>query len=73
MSLDACFLTFLTRELDTKLSGLRVDKIFMPSRDETVFSLRGYEKYRLLINASTNSPRICITEDGLKKMNKMQR
>lgn len=63
MSLDACFLTFLTRELDTKLSGLRVDKIFMPSRDETVFSLRGYEKYRLLINASTNSPRICITED----------
>ena len=64
MSLDACFLTFLTRELDSKLSGLRVDKIFMPSRDETVFSFRGYDsKYRLLINASTNSPRVCITND----------
>ena len=63
MSLDACFLTYLTKELDTKLSGLRVDKVFMPSRDETVFTMRGHQKYKLLINASTNSPRVCITED----------
>ena len=63
MSLDACFLTYLTKELNTKLSGLRVDKVFMPSRDEAVLTLRGYEKYKLLINASTNSPRVCITND----------
>ena len=63
MSLDACFFTYLTKELDTKLSGLRVDKVFMPSRDETVFTMRGHQKYKLLINASTNSPRVCITED----------
>ncbi len=63
MSLDACFLTFLTKELGETLSGLRVEKIFMPSRDETVFLMRGRQKYKLLINASTNSPRMCITDE----------
>lgn len=62
MSLDACFLKFLTKQLNTELSGSRVDKIYMPSRDETVFSLRGVQKKKLLINASTNAPRISITE-----------
>ncbi len=63
MALDAAFLTFLTKELDSELVGLRVEKIFMPSRDETVFVMRGHKKHRLLINASTNSPRICLTQD----------
>ncbi len=63
MALDAAFLTFLTNELDSHLTGLRVEKIFMPSRDETVFVMRGHKKERLLINASTNSPRICLTAD----------
>lgn len=63
MALDAAFLTFLTNELDCELAGLRVEKIFMPSRDETVFVMRGHKKHRLLINASTNSPRICLTHD----------
>lgn len=62
MSLDACFLKFLTKQLNTELSGSRVDKIYMPSRDETVFSLRGAQKKKLLINASTNAPRISLTE-----------
>lgn len=62
MSLDACFLTFLTGQLNSRISGMRVEKIFMPSRDESVFVLRGKEKLRLLINASTNSGRISLTE-----------
>ncbi len=62
MSLDACFLTFLTRELSDKLTGARVDKIYMPSRDESVFVLRSKEKYKLLINVSTNSPRLSLTD-----------
>ena len=62
MSLDACFLTFLTYELESKLAGARVDKIFMPSRDESIFVMRGKEKYRLLINVSTNAPRLSLTE-----------
>ncbi len=61
MSLDACFLTFLTEQLNSRLCGMRVEKIFMPSRDESVFVLRGREKLRLLISASTNSPRISLT------------
>lgn len=61
MSLDACFLTFLTRQLNSELCGMRVEKIFMPSRDESVFVMRGTERKRLLINASTNSPRVSLT------------
>ena len=63
MSLDACYLTYLTAELDDKLKGSRVEKVFMPSRDEVVFVMRGMQKHRLLINASTNAPRVCITTD----------
>ena len=62
MSLDACFLTFLTRQLNDELCGMRVEKIFMPSKDETVFVLRGGEKRRLLINASTNAPHVSLTD-----------
>lgn len=63
MSLDACFLTFLTRQLNDSLGGMRADKIFMPSKDECVFVMRGAGKHRLLINASTNSPRVSLTGD----------
>lgn len=62
MSLDSCFLSFLTRQLNTELASSRVDKIYMPSRDEIVFAMRGASKKKLLISASTNSPRLCITE-----------
>ena len=62
MSLDACYLTFLTKQLNNELAGSRVDKIYMPSRDESVFVLRGEKKKKLLINASTNAPRISLTE-----------
>lgn len=62
MSLDACFLKFLTKQLNSELSGDRVEKIYMPSRDESVFVLRGDKKRKLLINASTNAPRISLTE-----------
>ena len=61
MSLDACFLTFLTRELDRELTGGRVEKIFMPSRDESVFVFRAGSKKKLMISVSTNSPRMSLT------------
>lgn len=62
MSLDACFLKFLTTRFDRELSGSRVDKIYMPSRDEVVMVFRQGAKHKLLINASTNSPRILLTD-----------
>ncbi len=63
MSLDACYLTYLTAELNDGLKDSRVEKVFMPSRDEVIFVMRGRAKYRLLINASTNAPRVCLTDD----------
>lgn len=65
MSLDACFLSFLTRQLNSELCGMRTEKVFMPSKDECVFVLRGGQqggKRRLLINASTNAPRVSLTD-----------
>ncbi len=65
MALDACFLTFLSEELDRNLRGFRVDKIHMPSRDEAVFTFRGGQKKRLLISASTSFPRLSLVSgDG---------
>jgi len=61
MSLDACFLTFLTEELNTCLKGARVEKINMPSRDESVFTFRAGKKQKLLISVSTNCPRMSLT------------
>lgn len=62
MSLDACFLSFLVRQLNTELAGARVDKIYMPSRDEAVFVMHGSVKRRLLINVSTGFSHITLTD-----------
>lgn len=62
MSLDACFLTFLTKELSAELTDSRVEKIFMPSKDESVFVFRGRKKSKLIISVSTNSPRVSLTD-----------
>lgn len=61
MSLDAVFLTFLTKQLNNELVGGRVEKIFMPSRDESVFVFRAGSKKKLVISVSTNSPRMSLT------------
>ena len=36
MALDAATLALTARELDARLAGARVDKIFQPTRDEVV-------------------------------------
>ena len=65
MALDACYLTFLTNELNSKLTECRVDKVFQPSRDEIVLNLRGLGRYKLVISCSPHSPRITITSAEL--------
>lgn len=65
MALDACYLTFLTNELNSKLTECRVDKVFQPSRDEIVLNLRGMGRYKLVISCSPHSPRITINSAEL--------
>ena len=62
MPLDAITLTHLTRELQSRLSGARVDKVYMPEKNEAVLLLRAREgNVRLLLCASQNSARVQLT------------
>lgn len=62
MALDGAFLKYVKQELDDKLMGMRVDKIFQPNRDEIVVAFRGVgASYKVLMSARANSPRVNIT------------
>jgi len=51
-------------ELDTALKGARVEKIYMPSRDEAVFSIRTRESRRtLLLSARSGTARAHLTSE----------
>lgn len=60
MPLDAICLQAVVEELRPQLSGLRIDKVQQPSRDQVILLLRGNK--RLLLNAGANAPRIQLTE-----------
>ena len=62
MSLDSFFITAQTRALDTRISGARIDKIFMPRPAEIVLSIRGEAgNERLMISAGGSNSGIYLT------------
>ncbi len=62
MALDGIFLSLVKKELMCLVGG-RVDKIYQPSREETVFSIRTREgAFKLLFNASAMNARVHITK-----------
>lgn len=64
MAFDACLLSFVVHEIDTKISGGKIEKIYQPEKDEIILMIRNNgESIRLLINAGSNYPRINITKD----------
>ena len=63
MPLDAICLSALTRELQDKLEGAKIDKIQQPERDMVLFSLRGRgENLKLLLAAGTGNARVHLTK-----------
>ena len=56
MALDAVFLRAVTDELRPRVTGLRIEKIFQPSRDRILLVSRG--NTRLLLCASADAPRV---------------
>jgi predicted ribosome quality control (RQC) complex YloA/Tae2 family protein len=60
--LDAFFVTALVAELSERLTGARIDKVYMPERDEVVLALRTpkYGNVRLLLGVG-NAPRVHLT------------
>lgn len=65
MPLDAVCLRAVTRELDEKIRGGRVDKVYQPDRDEIVLSIRGTRgALRLMITAEPSAPRMHLIESN---------
>lgn len=67
MALDGCFLRYIKSEIEQKALGARVEKIYMPSRDELVFHLRGRAgSLKLLMSANVNSARVGFTGESIE-------
>ncbi len=63
MAFDGAALHCIVRELQEKLTGSRIEKIYQPEKDELHFILRNYgTKYRLVISASSNHPRLHLSD-----------
>lgn len=63
MSLDGLFLHCIRAELENSIIGAKVDKVYQPSSEELLFSLRTKMQggKKLLLSARANSPRINLT------------
>ena len=65
MAFDAGMLAGAVNEIETLAVPGRVEKVLEPSRDEIVLLLHSEKaNYRLSISASTNTPRINLTEES---------
>lgn len=61
--MDALCLSAVLREVDSAVTGGRIDKIHQPSRDEILLHIRGKGgNCRLLLSANPARPRIQLTE-----------
>ncbi len=62
MAFDSGMLKAVCLELSQRLCGGKVEKVLQPEKDEINLVIRSLGKsHRLLLSASSNNPRICIT------------
>ena len=62
MAFDAAMLRFIVDEINRKLTGGKVDRIFQPGKEEAVFVIRcGGEDHRLSVSAGGNGSRMNLT------------
>lgn len=67
MALDAATLALVTTELNGKLTDAKIAKIFEPTRDELVITLRTRtETFSLLLSARSGSARVCLTQESFE-------
>ena len=63
MALDGIAVAGIVSELNQKLLGGRIDKIYQPLSDEILFTVRSIgENFKVLVSANSNHPRIHITQ-----------
>ncbi|MBQ7779410.1 MAG: NFACT family protein [Clostridia bacterium] len=62
MALDACFMTYLTREINSIITDARVEKVYQPGKDEIILNLRAPNvRTKLLFCCTPNCARITLT------------
>ena len=68
MALDGAFLRVIRNELAAVLIGARVDKIYQPSKDEIIITLRTRNMggFRLLMSANANHARVHFTKQAVE-------
>ena len=67
MSLDAATLALVAGELKNTLLDAKIDKIFEPTRDEVLITLRTRtETHRLLLSARSGLARVCLTRESFE-------
>ena len=65
MPLDAVCLSAVVGELAPLVTGAKIDKVYQPTRDEIILSLRGKQgPARLLLTANPNHPRLQIITEA---------
>ena len=63
MALDAATLALVANELNSTLLDAKIDKIFEPTRDEVLMTLRTRtQTFKLLLSARSGSARVCLTK-----------
>ena len=63
MSLDGLTLRLLAIELQECLIGARIDKIFQPTREEIILSLRSrHDSHKLILSARSAAARVHLTD-----------
>lgn len=63
MSYDGMVTHSVVDELNSKILGGKVDKVYQPENDELIFSIRTFQgNYRLLLSASASNARVHLTE-----------
>ncbi len=64
MALDGIYIRFIKKEIEEKALFGKVDKIYQPSEDEIVLTLRGRSgSFRLLINCGGNCQRVSLVSE----------
>ena len=67
MALDAATLALVADELKSTLLDAKIDKIFEPTRDEVLITLRTRtDTHRLLLSARSGSARVCLTRESFE-------
>lgn len=63
MAFDGISLAAVIDELDKKLTGGRIDKVYQPEGDEIILSIRSLgSAYKLLLTANPSNPKLHLTD-----------